>query len=180
MLKSEGHTTGPSGIIPHLASWVHKKKHGEGLMASEALHEMSKFTPMAESRAAENYGTGYKALLKEVLGFSGRQVTVRDMIGVLFDKVNYDHWPIEMPLTTANQQLGEALEGYCDRALDGWSGGYNYRMGGVITGEMISDLRDLAETLKNDGDVRMPRVYREIRVDAYTLDRSLDNFYNYV
>ena len=174
MLKSEGHTTGPAGIIPHLHSWVHKKKHGEGLMASEALHKLASFTPMAEGRAAENYGKGYKALLKEVLGFHGKDVTVRDMIGVLFDKANYDMYAVSLPLTATNLDLGNALDRYCQDA----AGGVQYRIGGRIDDEMIADLRSLAGTLKHDGDVRMPRVFREIRVIPQDLDRTLTFFYN--
>jgi len=40
-LKSEGHTTGVGGIIPHMQSWVHKSKHGVGKQASLALNALA-------------------------------------------------------------------------------------------------------------------------------------------
>jgi hypothetical protein len=178
LLKAEGHTTGPSGVIPHLQSWVHKKKHGEGLMASEALNQLAKFTPMVAGRAAENYGKAYKELLKEVLGFHGKEVTIRDMIGVLFEKANYHVYPASLTMTENNHEVGLALEHYCnDASIPG--AGINFRIGGKVTDEMIADLRLLADTLKADGDVFMPRVFNEVRVNPAEIDQSLNYFYTY-
>ena len=74
-LKSEGHNF-ISGIVPHMRSWVHKKKHGVGLEASPALHALahpvSAWAGPIEDRAAENYGKGYEKLLKE-LGLKGKK-----------------------------------------------------------------------------------------------------------
>ena len=179
MLKTEGHTTGASGVLPHLRSYVHKLKHGEGLMASAALNQLAGFSSMVEGRAAENYSKGYEKLLADVLGFKGRDVTVRDMIGVLFHKANYTFYPSDLPMSATNRDLGNALDRYCQDASHVGQGGIHYRMGEKITGDMISSLRDLAGTLKSDGDVTMPRVYREIRVIPQEVDRSLDIFYNH-
>jgi hypothetical protein len=94
---------------------------------------------------------------------------------VLFDKANYGSYPTSMPLTATNLDLGNALDRYCQDA----AGGVQYRIGGRIDNDMIADLRALAGTLKHDGDVRMPRVFREIRVIPQDLDRTLTFFYNY-
>jgi hypothetical protein len=64
-LKAEGHTTGLSGIVPHLQSYLHKRKTGEGLQASPFLNAVAVATPgLVEPRAAENYDKGYEKLLK--------------------------------------------------------------------------------------------------------------------
>lgn len=179
LLKSEGHTTGPSGVIPHLQSWVHKRRTGEGLMASEALNELARHTPMVTGRAAENYANAYKSLLKDVLGFHGKEVTIRDMTGALFAKANYQRYPDEIFLTASNQELGDALHQYCDDC-SGPSGGLAFRIAGKVTDEMLTDLRILGDTLKKDGDQFMPRVFNEVRVTPQQVDQSLRAFYAYV
>jgi hypothetical protein len=104
-LKAEGHTTALDQVIPHLQSWWHKKKTGEGLEASAFLHATAKAYPQVEARAAENYGTGYKALVK-LLGLSGRQQTVRDVLPKLFQATGF---PQSIPNGATNDQLGHLL-----------------------------------------------------------------------
>ncbi len=176
-LKAEGHTTGMSGIIPHMQSWIHKKKHGEGLQASAALNALSVTSPLVESRAAENYGKGYNKLLKDVLKLSGRNVTVREMMPALFKKTGYNKFTPAFTMTATNRQLGDALSRYCQEASHVGAGGVRYRNAGQITTEMVSDLRKLAGTLQSDGDVSLRRVYREIRLKPTEIDASLQVFY---
>ncbi|WP_160151710.1 hypothetical protein [Microbulbifer sp. ALW1] len=100
MLKAEGHTTGLSGIIPHLQSWHHKNKTGEGLQANATLHELARGNNLPIiARGAENFSNSYKTFLKELgkrrrdgatIASSLKAVrsakatcTVRDMLNVL-------------------------------------------------------------------------------------------------
>jgi hypothetical protein len=179
-LKTEGHTTGLSGIIPHMQSWVHKRKHGVGKEASPALnalaHPVSSWSGVVESRAAENYAKNYQKLLKNVLGLKGKNVTAREMMKALFKKTNFPA-PPNFEMTVTNQQLGRMLEQYCNQASMVGAGGILYRANGAVTGEMISEMRTLAKTLVADGDVHMHRVYREIRAEPVALDISLATFY---
>jgi hypothetical protein len=179
-LKSEGHTTGVSGIIPHMQSWVHKKKHGEGLQASPALNAManpvSAWSAVVEGRAAENYAKHYKDLLKGVLNFSGKQITAREMMKALFQLTGFAA-PVNFEMTNNNQQLGTLLTQYCNTASVPGPGGAPLRAGNQITPAMIMDLRQLAQTLQSDGAVHMSRVYREIRATPAEIDQSLARFY---
>jgi len=179
-LKTEGHTTGLSGIIPHMQSWVHKRKHGVGKEASPALnalaHPVSSWSGVVESRAAENYAKNYQKLLKNVLGLKGKNITAREMMKALFQKTNFPA-PPNFEMTVTNQQLGRMLEQYCNQASMVGAGGILYRANGAVTGEMIAEMRTLANTLIDDGDVHMHRVYREIRAEPVALDISLATFY---
>jgi hypothetical protein len=187
-LKAEGHTTGLSQVIPHLQSWRHKKKTGEGLQVSPFLNAAAEaFPSYIEARAAENYGKGYKALVK-LLGLSGRQQTVRDVIPRLFRFVGY---PKTIPPNANNFQLGSLLNQFCDAASHvrpgalphsvggstAGAGGLAYRRNGEITQEMIDDLRELAGSLIADGQQVVRRVYRELRLKPVEIDQSLANFY---
>ncbi|VAW79453.1 hypothetical protein MNBD_GAMMA15-1805 [hydrothermal vent metagenome] len=170
-LKSEGHTTGITGIIPHMKSWVHKNKHGFGKLASPSLNALaspvSAWSGAVESRAAENYAKGYGKLLKKVLGVSGRQMTVREMMKLLFAKTRF---PAPSNFATANnRQLGLLLARFT-------YAGSRYRLKGTITPDMINDLRRLAGTLQKDGDKHMSRVFREIRATPTEIDQSLAVF----
>jgi len=172
-LKSEGHTTGVSGVIPHLQSWVHKTKHGEGLQASPALNALanpvSAWAAAIEGRAAENYAKAYEKLLKDVLKLSGRQVTAREMMKALFKLTGFQA-PANFELTLNNQQLGNLLTQYCSTGVTA------QRAQKSITMDMIKDLRELAKSLTSDGAVYMHRVYREIRADPSEIDISLGVF----
>jgi hypothetical protein len=181
MLKAEGHTTGLSGIVPHLQSYLHKRKTGEGLQASPFLNAVAVAVPdIVEPRAAENYDKGYEKLLK-ALKLKGTKVTARDMAEALFKRTGYppngnaDYATFVMVAT--NKQLGNALIGYCDAATQVGAGGVKYRAGDLITRPMIDDLRKLAKTLVADGDISRNRVYREIIAKPTEVDASLDNFY---
>jgi hypothetical protein len=61
-LKCEGHTvTHPA----HLLGWVHKIKHGVGLMASPELNALAQDSAFGiRERAAENFNNDYKEFLK--------------------------------------------------------------------------------------------------------------------
>lgn len=174
-LKSEGHTTGLSGIIPHLHSWMHKRKTGEGLQASPALAAaagpISAWSSVIEGRAAENYSNDYKKLLKDVLGFSGKQVTVREMMKKLFETTGYNA-PPNFDTAMSNQQLGGLLRQYCER-----SRGNEFNLNGKITISMRGELRELAQSLDADGDAHVGRVFREIRTTPAEIDASLQAFY---
>lgn len=172
-LKSEGHTTGLSGIIPHMQSWVHKKKHGEGKQASAALNALSNpvsaWAGAIEGRAAENYAKAYGKLLKDVLKLSGKQVTAREMMKALFQLTQYQAAP-NFENTLNNQQLGTLLTQFCSTGVT------PQRAQKSITMDMINDLRQLAQTLQSDGAVHMKRVYREIRANPAEIDQSLNVF----
>ncbi|MBW2281395.1 MAG: hypothetical protein JRG76_15780 [Deltaproteobacteria bacterium] len=176
-LKAEGHTTGISGIGPHMKSWRHKKKHGVGLEASPALHALAAASPAVEARAAENFAKGYGKLLKDVLKLKGKLVTVRDMVKALFDTAGYTLYPPTFAMTASNEQIGNALLRYCADASHVGAGGLKYRAGEAITQDMINDLRTVAQSLQSDGDVHLRRVYREIRVNSVDVDQSLATFY---
>lgn len=183
MLKAEGHTTGLSGIVPHLKSYLHKRKTGAGLEASPFLNTVATAVPdVVEPRAAENYDKGYEKLLK-ALKLKGKKVTARDMAEALFKRTGYppsgnpDYATFVMVAT--NKQLGTALIGYCDAATNVGAGGVKYRAGDLITRPMIDDLRKLAKTLVADGDVSRNRVYREITIKPAEVDASLEVFYGW-
>ena len=176
-LKAEGHNTGLKGIIPHIKSWRHKKKHGVGLIASPALNQFAKSDPRVESRAAENYGKHYKKLVKG-LKLRGKKVTVREVVPALFKLTGYPHPNLKMlAMTSSNQELGRALLDYCRAASTVGSGGVRFRADGKITGGMISDLKELAGTLQQDGTKILRRVFREVRVNPDEVDRSLLKLY---
>ena len=179
LLKSEGHTTGVSGIIPHMQSWVHKSKHGVGKQASPALNALanpaSAWAGAIEGRAAENYAKGYGKLLKNVLKLSGKQVTARDMMKALFHLTGFPA-PARFEMTNNNQQLGVLLTQYCNAASIPGPAGAGHRAQNAITPDMITDLRQLAQTLQRDGTVHMQRVYREIRANPAEIDQSLAVF----
>jgi len=179
-LKSEGHTTGLSGILPHMQSWLHKRKHGVGKLASPSLNALaspvSVWSATVEERAAENYAKGYGKLLKKVLKLHGKQVTAREMMVALFQKTAFPA-PPNFEMNATNQQLGLMLAQYCDQASLVGAGGIRYRAGGAISGDMIKDLRKMAQTLQADGNVHMHRVYREIRANPAVVDVSLEAFY---
>ncbi len=172
-LKSEGHTTGLSGIIPHMQSWVHKNKHGVGKQASPALNALanpvSAWAGAIEGRAAENYAKGYGKLLKDVLKLSGKRVTAREMMKALFQLTNFQA-PANFETTHTNQQLGALLTQFCSTGVTA------QRAQQSITMDMITDLRKLAQSLNDDGAIHMARVFREIRANPSEIDASLDVF----
>ncbi len=179
LLKSEGHTTTVRGILPHMHSWVHKIKHGEGLQASPALNAMtipaSRWGAVIEGRAAENYAKHYKKLMKDVLEFRGRQVTARERMVALFRLTRFAA-PPNFDTQCTNEQLGMMLDRYCVAVSPPRPTNAPLRAGGQITPEMVSDLRELATTLRGDGQVRTRRVFREIRVSPAEVDRSVATF----
>jgi hypothetical protein len=179
-LKAEGHTTGLSGIVPHLQSYLHKRKTGEGLQSSPFLNAVAVAAPdLVEPRAAENYDKGYEKLLK-ALKLKGTKVTCRDMAEALFKRTAY--YPSgnldvsTFVMVATNKQLGMALTRYCDAATIVGANGVKYRANGLVTGPMIQDLRKVAKTLVSDGDVSRNRVYREIVAKPDEIDTSLENF----
>jgi hypothetical protein len=90
MLKCEGHTTGIGGIVPHLQSWNHKRKHGVGLMANPALNTLTKEnnSPIID-RGAENFSKDYEAFLTQLGKVRGVKkldkatTSIRDMLVAL-------------------------------------------------------------------------------------------------
>jgi hypothetical protein len=180
-LKAEGHTTGLSGVVPHVRSFLHKRKTGEGLQASPFLSAMAIEVPgLIEPRAAENYSNGYKKLLKK-LKLKGKMVSARDMAEALFRATGYrpngNADIATFVMVSTNQQLGTALINYCDAATVVGAGGVRLRgAGAFITGEMIGDLRQLAKSLIDDGSATRHRVHREIIATAAQIDASLANF----
>jgi hypothetical protein len=180
-LKAEGHTTGLSGVVPHLQSYLHKRKTGEGLQTSPFLSQMAVNVPgLVEPRAAENYSKGYEKLLKK-LGLKGKKVTARDMIEALFGLTGYrpngNADIATFVMVSTNQQLGTALCAYCDAATLVGAHGIQFRgPGNLVTGEMIQDLRMLARSLIDDGANHRNRVHREIIATPAVIDASLAYF----
>ncbi|MCA9062329.1 MAG: hypothetical protein KDA96_04705 [Planctomycetaceae bacterium] len=186
-LKAEGHTTGLGGIIPHLRSWHHKNKTGEGLTASPALNTLaSAGNPMVteDGRAAENYASGYKKLVKQVLGLKGTTLTVRDVIPKLYEYTKYEgHGGLSAGVNgTSNQNLGVSLSNFCKHvekartnpARPGRSADTRLQ---EITDDMLKDLKELARQLREDGSGKIHRIYKEIHAKPAELDSSLDVFY---
>ena len=178
-LKAEGHAmTNLSGAIAHYRSWRHKAKHGVGLIASQPLADLAKTNDLVEERAAENFGKGYGKLLS-VLGLSGKKVTIREMVEALFVKTGFRSPHDSTWLIASNSELGRAIEEYCARASVVGSGGLRFRMAGRISEVMISDLKDIACTLKRDGTRYTNRVFQEIRASPKDVDSSLQAFYSH-
>jgi hypothetical protein len=175
-LKAEGHNTGITSVVPHLKSWWHKRKTGEGLQASPALNALPQRLPgVVQNRAAENYETNYKKLLKAI-GLHGPNVTVKEMFRKLCLDTGY---PGGNPVN--NAQLADAILKYCSAASTVGAGGIKFRANGKITGDMISGLKSFAATIKNDapGLLNNERIFQEIRVTPAELDASLRNFRTY-
>ena len=179
-LKTEGHTTGITGVVPHLKSYIHKKKTGEGLEASPLLTAFAKEYPgLVDRRGAENYGKEYEELLGK-LGLKGRMATARQVIEALFIKTGFQ--PEGNPAVKAfaqsasNDRLGRALSSYCDAATTVGAGGVKFRAGGLVTGPMIEHLRGVAKGLKDDGRQDTPRLFQETIATPQEIDRSLDYF----
>lgn len=169
MLKAEGHTTGIKGIVPHLNSWAHKKKHGVGITASHSLNELGNRSNLVEGRAAENYSTAYKDLLK-LLGHHGKKVTIREMMTTLFEKTRYQY--TGPPIANSNNNdVAKVLQGYIDNGSR--SVGKSTR---DVTDDMIGELKKLVATFEQDGAIVKVRVFREIRVKPADIDSSLKAF----
>ncbi len=175
-LKAEGHTTRPDGFIPHIVSWVHKKWYGEGKMVSPDLHDLAMKSPdLVSRRAAENYAKGYKELLKDVLGFSGKKVLVHEMLEKLYSVTGFSI-RTKVSITSTSLEWGESIEQFCEAA----SCPGPYRMGGKITDDMLKDLRAIAKTLKSDPAGELTnRVFEEVRMTPSDLDSSIDSFCTY-
>lgn len=197
LLKLEGHTTGMDGAIPHVKSYFHKKKYGVGLTASDSLHDFAESEAQkakAEQRRiritprrAENYSSEYEQLLK-ILGLKdwlkerGPTVTVREILPSLFHATGYAS-PYKSPSalnTKTNREVAKIVRDYCDLAQKKQPDGkyLNRQIGKthVVTDGMMTCLRELAACLEEDGDVTIPRTYRELRVTAGDLDASLATF----
>jgi hypothetical protein len=179
-LKTEGHTTGISGVVPHLKSYLHKRKTGEGLQSSPFLAQMAVNAPgLIEPRAAENYSKGYEALLKK-LKLKGRTLTTRDMAEALFKATGYrpngNADVSTFVMVSSNQQLGNAISAYCDAATLVGARGVEYRANGMINGDMIRDLREVARSLVDDGATHRDRVHREIIATPAEIDASVATF----
>lgn len=180
-LKTEGHTTGLSGVVPHIQSYLHKRKTGEGLQSSPFLAAMAVAVPgLIEPRAAENYSKGYEKLVKK-LGIPGRMATTRDVAERLFRQTGFrpngNADVATFVMVADNHQLGTAITAYCDAASRVGAGGLQYRgAGNFVTGEMIRDLRAIARSLIDDGAIHRDRVHREIIATPAEIDASLDHF----
>lgn len=192
LLKAEGHTTGLSGIGPHMASWWTKIKTGEGNTASPDLKSFANLSPLVEGRAAENYAKGYESLV-EWVGLTGKFCTVREVMFRFLKKVNYPKnvgWTYHYFDRATNSELAQLLFNYVRNAranhANVFRGGKRYVRRKVVlikkeervSDKMLSQLEELAQTLQNDGHVRKDRVYKEVRVRPSEIDQSLDYFYS--
>ncbi|AKJ27292.1 hypothetical protein [Caldimonas brevitalea] len=178
-LKTEGHTTGLSGIVGHTKSYLHKVKTGEGKTASPYLNAMATAAPgLVEPRAAENYGKDYGKLLKS-LDLKGKSVTARTVTEALFTATGYQPAGAAgaggFAKNATNEQLGAALKQYCDAVQGGGADGSNLRgPGNMVTDAAIGDLRKVAQSLIDDGATQHSRVHREIIVSPSSLDQSMN------
>ena len=201
MLKAEGHTTGITGIVPHMRSWLNKLATGKGNTANQHLKNYANLSPQVAGRAAENYGMGYEKLVNS-LGLHDKLATVRELMYELFKKVGYP------PNTgmgyqyfdrATNAELGQLLKKYIAaarqdgqlRSLSNWSSrvgaakavsqvpvvGHALSDGSYITDKALNDLSSMATALEQDGDVIMDRVYEEVRVNPLDLEGTLEFFY---
>ncbi len=178
-LKAEGHTTGITGVVPHLLSWVHKKVTGEGKEVSPKLNELAKSNPLLARRAAENFAKGYEALLEDVLKLSGTKVMVHQALEKLFSITGF-RARTNVSITAPNAELGEALQQYCEFATNPGPMKVTYTLDGKITPKMIEDLKAIAQALKADSDSKfVPRVFLEVRATPVEIDGSIDAFCNY-
>ena len=166
-LKTEGH---PFYSPDHIKSWANKRKTGEGLTQSPALHAFAEASPLMRERAAENYSKVYQALL-DSLNLKGKKVPVREVTERLFQTTGYQHAQLDINATTTNQELGTMLADYCNGAERRQLGS-----GKTVTDAMIADLRGVAESLKEDGPTQHSRVYREIIVTPEALQVARERF----
>jgi hypothetical protein len=177
LLKAEGHSTGLSGVIPHMLAWGQKIMTGEGRLRSPELHALAhNETGLVERRAAENFSKQYASLLKQ-LGLSGKTVTVHEMAGKLFEKTGHVPPQVdqldEFLKEATNAQLGTALKSFCSslsdqhgaRDAEAW-----------ITNEMLDELDKIAASLLSDPQGQRGRVFREIYAKPEDLDRTIGAF----
>ena len=177
MLKSEGHQVSLTGVIPHVASYAHKVRTGEGKQASPALHAYSNLNgATVMGRAAENYAKGYEALLKW-LKLKGKMITIREVMFALFRKTHYppNTGVIYTQFTNAtNAALGLQLRGYVTAASGRNAGAFNG--GGKVTAKMLADLSTMADVLVADGTRNTDRVFMEVVATPAEIDASIQYF----
>lgn len=169
MLKAEGHTTSLSSIVPHMKSWNHKRKHGEGLRASDALHATTGPGSPIISRGAENFSTDYKTFLKELGDKSGNPklkkatTSVRDMLNALTGKSDWSRQP--------NKKVRQQLE-----ALSTWpQGNYNEIKLNTAVKEQFKRFATLFE-LDNRPDAIYQRFFEEVHVNPNQLSNAVKEF----
>ena len=96
-------------------------------------------------------------------------------VQALFEKTGFPVHPNRV-IYGSNKEVGDLMMTYASKVLQS-PPRIPYRVGGKITGDMIEDLKKLAKSMQADGNVHMPRVYREIRVEPAQLDESLNVFF---
>jgi hypothetical protein len=172
LLKAEGHGTGITGVVPHIKSWRHKVKHGEGLQASPALNNLARHNPLVAMRSAENYDKEYETLLK-TLGFKDmKNTSVRQMFKSLCRETAFSDG---IPSTASNKTVGEAIARYCSTpATTGMANRFN--LNGKLTPGMLRSLQGLSDTLIKDNHHTGERVFQEVRVTPMELNASIRNF----
>ena len=185
MLKAEGHTTGLSGIIPHLQSWNHKRKTGEGLRANADLHNLTGNGSPIIARGAENFDNTYKAFLKSI-GKKRRDgattasslkavreakatCTVRDMLNVLTIS-RTGEWS-----NKSNREVREKLTAMAQNPNETTFGAY----GNVdITPEIKAQFRRFAQLFKDENrpDAVYNRFFEEVHVNPDQLSNAVREF----
>lgn len=177
-LKMEGHkATSPS----HFSSWVEKKYTGSGLTANHHLNALSLDSSWGiTQRGAENYGNGYKSLLKE-LKLSGKSVSFSQLV----DALNKKYPNITMPVGDNVTALRAYFKKYYCFAEA------NNLVRRSTLYRPLMDARKDIDGILNDlekDNLRMPshdgkdhlgvdRIFREIRVSPQNINSALESFY---
>ncbi len=171
LLKCEGHTTGPGSVIPHLRSWMVKNFSGAGRTASAKLQAAAagSLADVITPRAAENFSPAYQELLN-MLGLSGRQTTIREVLMQLEKLLLPNRQGLSFNPYNTDQELGQRLN-----ALVGDAKTFMVLKDlRKVTLPMMQDLEKIAARLmSHPAGTVSDQVFQEVRVTPKELDESL-------
>ena len=178
-LKCEGHALTGFGLgtILHGAAWVKKEFTGSGATASPALNKLAKNSHSVEARAAENFSTSYKKLVKK-LKLSGKVTTVDQVVGALLRKAGLSG-DIPDPIRTNTHALGRAMlgpTGYI--ALFRRQRDVLKKNKVAFDADVEADLREVAERMVATSVAHPTQHFNEVRLTPLEVQRSLTVFLN--
>ena len=180
-LKCEGHALSGFGLgtILHGVAWVKKELTGSGATASPALNKLAKNSHSVEARAAENFSTSYKKLVKK-LKLPGRVTTVDQVVQALLKKAGLPG-RIPDPIRTNTHALGRAMlgpTGYI--ALFRRQRDVLKKNKVTFDADVEADLTELAERMVATAVAHPTQHFNEVRLTPLEVQRSLTAFQNLV
>lgn len=171
LLKCEGHTTGIGGIVPHMQSWNHKRKHGVGLMSNPALNTLATQgnSPIIE-RGAENFSKDYETFLTQLGKLRGIKkldkatTSVRDMLVAL----------------TADDKWKHATNLAVQTELNTLVNGANMIHGMTLTPGTKEQFRRFAQLIgwENRPTKVYDRYFEEVHLNPDQLSNAIKDFYD--